>query len=101
MVAVCDQSLPVSKIGFDLCHRCGIGQPPDPVFCAVSRLGSNDGLGQQRSVDRSARRTAAAVGQQDRLELGAGGGHELGAIRHQVRKDVLMREHHVLGRIVQ
>jgi hypothetical protein len=48
-------------------------------------------------VRRDGRRAVAPVGEEQGFEVGGGGTHEGGAVGDDVRHDVLVRQHHLLG----
>lgn len=96
VVAVGDERLVSGEIGFDLGPVGRVGDRPEAVAVAVLRGGGE----QWRPVDgafddggRAGRVTLAAVGQQERFEVGGCGPHQVGPVFDDMGHHVLVRQH--------
>ncbi|GAA2899238.1 hypothetical protein GCM10011428_10810 [Streptomyces violaceus] len=100
MVAVGDEGLVTGQVGLDRSQVGRRGHGPQAVAEPVLRGGGEEGRpvgGALDQVCRGGRRAVAAVGQQEGLEVRGGGPHQGRAVRDDVRHDVLVRQHHLLG----
>jgi hypothetical protein len=101
VVAIGDEGLARTEVGFDRSHGRGFGQPPHPMRGPIDRGDRDDRLGVECCVHGRTRVAAASVRQENGLELGTGGGHEFRAVGDGSRKDFLVRQHDTLVGIMQ
>lgn len=101
VVAVRDERLVPGEVRRDLAPLGRIGHGPEPVPETVLRRGGEQRLPQDRALDHRRRpgRCArpAAVGQQQRLQMGTRRTHQLRAVRDDAVHDVLVGQHDALG----
>ncbi len=101
VVAVGDQGLVGGEFAADHRQVGRVGERPEAVVDAVLRGGRQERRLCGRALDqtgRARRRAVAPVGEEQRLQVGAGGAHEVRAVRDDVRHDVLVRQHQPLLR---
>ncbi len=96
VVPVRDQGLPGREVGGDRRQRARIGHRPQGVPDAVAGVGAQHGSPVRRDLrghpgGRAV--LAALVQQEDRLQVGLGGLHQLPAAAHRAGHDVLVRQH--------
>lgn len=104
MVAVRDQSLVPAEIRLDLGQVRRVGDRPQTVAETVLRGRREQRVAFRGALDDGGRAdpgAVAAVGQQQRFEVGRGGTHQGRAVRDDVRHDVLVREDDAGGRLRQ
>lgn len=94
VVAVRDESLVPGEVCLDLAALGRVRHGPEPVPEAVLRRGGEQRLPQNRALDHRARPRrrplVAAVGQQQRFQVGPCRTHQLRAVRDDVVHDVLV-----------
>jgi hypothetical protein len=101
VVPVRDQGLPGREIGGDLRQRGRVGDRPQGVPDAVAGVGAQHGRPGRRDLPGhpggAARRAVPGhptlVEQEDRLQVGLGGLHQLPAAAHRARHHILVRQH--------
>ncbi len=96
VVAVGDQGLAAGEVGLDAGQFIGVGDGPEAVPEAVLGGRGQQGRTVRRTLDDLGRGAVAPVGQQQRLQVRAGGPHEGRAVGDHGRHDVLVREHDTL-----
>ncbi len=100
VVAVGDQGLVGGQFAADHRQVCGVGDGPEAVVDAVLGGGREQRgpLGRAPDQGGRARRrpVVAPVGEEQRFQVGAGGPHQVRAVRDDVRHDVLVRQHQPL-----
>lgn len=99
-MAVRDEGLAGQEIGGGLGLLRRIGDGPQPVPQPVLRRGGEQRGPPGRPLDdrrRAGLRTVTRIGEEQRFEVGAGGAHQGGPVRHDVVHHLLVREDDPVG----